>query len=505
MRARWVLPCVAFAVVGAPCLAIAGIIVAGCSLGLDASLIGAGTDGGTAGGDGSPDDGAGGGDGNGDHATQLPPPGFCNQDSDCKITSACVKTTHCDLAIHLCAVDVCPVASCQSAACDTMANTCSVPASFGFHASSFKVTTGGVGCGGNPSRCFAAAYPFVFVGTTNGVVAYQVGDPANSAPPVVPVGGVPFLPSRIVASGRRIYFIGNVVGSGPTYHLAIASLDVPQNPFVTAFSAKTVFVGYPQPSVPEVFPSSDGAIFLVHPDSAKAWPTVLVNAPIQDSTSISLLASPGIAMGASVQAASGARLVTYHWANVTSGYLASFSFENGAGTSNAQNAGEVTATDMGTVYPQGFFAQGGDGSLLWAAPVTNTPDGGTFNTAVARMTWLVADAKATAFTETVKIDVETYQPPIGYGSSVAGPMAWIDANTALVIAAAKQDPTKQASVQVASRTMLPASLLPGRRYVLPVDVNSVGAASSGTYAYALAADDMMNQSATVHIFAPQCM
>ena len=53
--------------------------------------------------------------------------------------------------------------------------------------------------------------------------------------------------------------------------------------------------------------------------------------------------------------------------------------------------------------------------------------------------------------------------------------------------------------------MLPASLLPGRRYVLPVDVNHVGAAASGAFAYALAADDMMNQSATVHVFAPSCM
>ena len=493
-----------FVAIAIPSLACVAIIAAGCSLGLDASLINGGGDGGAAG-DGSHDDVEGGGDGSGDHSTQPPPAGSCNQDSDCKNASACVKATHCDLAIHLCGFDVCPVAACQSAACDTMANMCSVPASFGFHASSFKVTTGGVGCGGVASRCFAAAYPFVFVGTTNGVVAYQVGDPANSAPPVVPVGGLPFLPSRIVSSGRRVYFIGNVVGSGPTYHLAIASLDVPQNPFVTAFAATTAFVGYPQPSAPEVFPSTNGAIFLVYPDSVKAWPTALVNAPIQDSSSISLLASPGIAMGASVVAASGSRLVTYHWADLTNGYMAAFSFENGAGTSNAQNGGETTASDMGTIYPQGFFAQGNDGSLLWSSPATNTPDGGAFNTAAARMTWLVADDKATAFAETVKIDMETYAPPIPYGSSVSGPMAWIDAKTALVIAAAKQDPTKQTSVQIASRTMLPASLLPGRRYVLPVDVNHVGAAASGAFAYALAADDMMNQSATVHVFAPSCM
>ena len=53
--------------------------------------------------------------------------------------------------------------------------------------------------------------------------------------------------------------------------------------------------------------------------------------------------------------------------------------------------------------------------------------------------------------------------------------------------------------------MLPASLLAGHRYVLPVDINHVGAAASGAFAYVLAQDDVMNQSATVHVFSPSCM
>lgn len=500
MRARTI-----FAV-AVPTFALAGavLLAPGCSLGLDASLINADAG---ASGDATASDADGAtGDAPGDRPSVPPPPGACNQDSDCKNASACVKGAHCDLAIHLCGFDVCPVAACQAAACDTMSNTCSVPASFGFHASSFKVTAGGVGCGGlGATRCFAAAYPFVFVGTTNGVVAYNVSDPSSSSPSTVALGGVPFLPTRIVSSGRRVYFIGNVVGSGPTYHLAMAWLDVPQNPFVTSFAASTAFVAYPQASAPEVFPSSNGGIFLVHPDSAKAWPTVLVTAPVQDSSSITMSASPGIAMGASVLGASGSRLVTYHWADAMNGYLAAFSFETAAGTSNAQNGGESTATAMGTIFPQGFFAFGPDGSVLWSTPATNVPDGGAFNTFAARMTWLVADDKAAAFDESNKVDVETYAPPVAYGQSVAGPMAWIDKDTALVIAAAKQDVTKQSAVQVAQKSMLPAALVAGRRYVLPVDVNHVGAAASGGFAYVLAQDDTMNQSATVHVFAPSCM
>jgi len=483
-------------------LASGGIVAAGCSLGLDASLI-------TAGDASIGDDGAAQGDGAadapGDGNNPPPGPGACSKDSDCKPKSACVKSAHCDLSIHRCAFDVCPVNACQSAACDTMSNTCSVPASFGFHASSFKVTQGGVGCGNNPSRCFAAAYPFVFVGTTNGVVAFQVGDPTNSSPQVVPVTGLPFLPTRIVHSGRRVWFFGNVVGSGPTYHVAVAWLDVPQDPFVTSFAATTAFVSYPQSRLPEVFPTTNNAVFLVHADAIAAWPAVLLNAPVQDSSSITLAPSPGISNGASVVGASGARLVTYHWSDAMSGYMAAFSLETAAGTTNAQNDGEMTASAMGTVYPQGYFAFGPDGSVLWSAPATSVPDGGPFNEIAARMTWLVKDDKAKMFSETDKVDVETYAPPVGYGTPVAGPMAWLDANTALVLAAAKQDPAKQSVVQVASRQMLPASLLPGRRYVLPVDIGHSGAAGSGAYGYVLASDDMMNQSATVHVFAPACM
>ena len=36
------------------------------------------------------------------------------------------------------------------------------------------VSVGPIGCGGNLRRCFAASHPFVFVGTTSGVVGYAM-------------------------------------------------------------------------------------------------------------------------------------------------------------------------------------------------------------------------------------------------------------------------------------------------------------------------------------------
>ena len=492
---RWIVGALALVISSAPLFAF------GCSLGLDESLIGAEggapVDGSTPPADGSSPDALG------DGAQPKPGPGACAQDTDCKLTGACVKAARCDKDSHLCMYDVCTTQACQASSCDTQGTTCSVPAAYNFHATSFKVVLGGVGCG-SPSRCFAAAYPFVFVGTTNGVIAYQVGDPTNSAPSPVPVTGLPFLPQQIVSNGRRVYFVGNVVGSGPSYHLAVAWLDVPGDPFVTAFDANTAFVSYPRDVVSGAFAAAGGGLFLGYADASKAFPSVLVNAPIQDSSSLSLFPEPGIATGASIAAASGTRLVTFRWDGANTGYVGLFSFETGAGTANAQNGGEQPATAMGEIYPQGFIAQGVDGSLLFSAPQVSTPDGGAFTTISARMTWLVADGMATTFDATAHVDVESYAfPNNGYGISAAGPMAVIDPTTALVLAASK-DNLQQTSVQVASRTLTPPALLAGRRYVLPVDVNHAGAAGSGGFGYVLAQDDQMNQSATVHIFAPAC-
>ena len=484
-------------------VATSSIAAAGCSLGLDPSLIGKGGDGGGAGGEGGVPGEAGGdakSDAAGDGATQILP-GDCTVDSDCTSTNACVTSTKCDPSSHVCVFDVCPAAACMAAVCDGNTMSCSAPVTYGYHAGSFSVGVGGVGCG-SASRCFAAEYPYVFVGTTNGVVAYRVDDPTDSGPVPVAVDGLPFLPAWMVATGRRIYFVGNVVGSGPTYHVPIAWVDVPQDPFLPQFNATTVFVGYGQPSWSYLFPGATGSAFLVNGDSTQAYPTVLLTAPVADSSTLALSAAPDIAAGASPVAASGSRLVTYRYTNAPD-YLGAFSFETGAGTSAAQNAGEQTTTAMGPVVPQGFVAQGPDGSLLWDAPTATIVDGGPNTTSTSRMAWLLASATATTFDASANVDVETYPMPLGFGTAVAGPMAWIDTNTALVTAAAPED-TTQTSVQIASRAMLPPTVLASHRYVVPVDVGHIGAASSNGFGYVLVQDDPMNATATVHVFAPTC-
>jgi hypothetical protein len=85
---------------------------------------------------------------------------------------------------------------------------------------------------------------------------------------------------------------------------------------------------------------------------------------------------------------------------------------------------------------------------------------------------------------------------------VSGPPLWIDANTALGLAAASSSSTNSTSVQLVNKQ--PAGIVNGTRTLLSVPPGSVGVASSNGFGYVLVEDDPMNQSCHVYIFAPAC-
>jgi hypothetical protein len=474
---------------------------AGCSLGLDEGLLTAIEDDAGSTSD-APIEAAVGdvlaSDASSDVASDAAP---CAKDVDCKSSDACL-VGRCDLALHACVYDTCPTNACQASYCDRASHTCSAPTTYGFHAAAIRVTVGAVGCGGVASRCLAAVAPFVFVGTSNGVIAYVITEPSNPAPAAAPVTGLPFLPAWILGNGRRVYFVGGVVGAGPTYRLPLAWIDVPTDPKTTPLVVHTVLQSYGQPTVSMAFVGGGGSLFLEYADAQKAYPAAFLTAPLQDLDAVRLFPSPGIPVNAAPLAASGSRLVVYRWANDGGALTAYFSFETNAGTANAQNAGEQPQfKEMGPTYSQPVLAAGPDGSLLWSTPSVVVNDGGEPVIRAARMAWLVADQNATKLDATVHVDVETYQPALPWGSNVAGPMAWLDAKTALALAAAP-GVQNQTSVQVATNSPTPAIIGGGRRYVVPVNTTQVGAAASNGLGFVLAAD--ANDAATLHVFAPAC-
>jgi hypothetical protein len=478
----------------------------GCSLGLDKSLIGA-VD-------------AGGGDGNvvvesGSDAPVKPPAdgkapegdapvqvtaGTCNTDSDCTAEAApggsCTTAAKCDPTWHVCLLTTCSVGACKAAVCNTGNQTCSVPTTYGFEATQFSVQAGGVGAGVRFS--IAAAWPFVFVITTNGVVAYNVVDPTNSDPPTVPLHGVPFIPIATLAVGRRVYFLNGTQGQGPTYREAVAWVDVPQDSLLTDLTAQSAFVGTPDDGVVNVLTNGSNGAFVVY-GSGTAYPTANVAPPLDDTTVLTPFPNPGLATGAAIAASSGARLVTYRYDS--SALLPNFAMVNGAGSSTAQTTGEEAIDVFGPLANQAYFGTGGDGSLLWTTGVYALNDAGApAGIATARLTWLLDSATAANFDTSVYLDIETYSPPTG--AVVTGPPLWIDANTALGLAAASSASPDTTSVQLVTKS--PAAVDVGTRTLLSASPSLVGVAASGGFGYVLAQDDPKNLTCSVYIFAPSC-
>jgi hypothetical protein len=434
-----------------------------------------------------------------------PDGGMCTTDTQCTASNACL-TGRCDQVRHVCVYDVCKQVACKSSECDVMSRTCSAPVAYGFHAASFKVSAGPIGCGGSAARCIAANYPFVFVGTTNGVVAYSVADIDSSSPNQIPVTGLPFLPTAMVSSGARVYFLASPIGTGPSYKLQVAWVDVPVDPLAGSMAAQTVLLGYPAATVQAMFASQLGGVLVAAADPSKFYPSAQLLAPLMDLAQLQIFPNAGIPAGSVPVTASGDRVVSYRWDGNNAAYAPYFSLETGAGTASAQNAGEQgLVTTMGPVHSASVFSQGNDGSVLWAAPsVSVGADGAPPTIRSVRLAWILGGASGMQFDARTFVDVEPYSPeePLGNGPALLGPVAWVDAQTALVLAASPSN-TSQTSVQVATRSGAMAQLAAGKRYVLPNTTDKLGAASTNGIAYVLADD--ASDSATVHVFAPGCM
>ena len=471
-------------------LALAG----GCSLGLDPNKI--------PGADASFE-------GGGDAGVDAPNPLACKADPDCKSSNGCLTGSCTDAGE--CEYTTCKTtAACTAEVCDEGSHTCSAPSPLGFHAGSFHVSIGAAGCNGNnpgggagARRCLAAVYPFVFFGTTNGVVAYPVDDPTANNPPAIQVGGLPFLPSYIVASGKTVYFVGTVQGAGPLYKLPIASVTVPKDPSVGTITADAVFDTVDQPSVDLVVPDGAGGIYLVHHDATKFDPARDVTAPLKDLDTLTFYSSSGLPANSLVSAASGKRLVTFRPQN--GGQFDSFfSLVTNAATSGAQDPGEQSMlASMGQNYQNHYLAQTPSGGVLWSAESVSIPDGGPTTTTSARVAWVLQDQSATSFNAQTHVDVSTYNLSGLPTPDLSGPLAWIDDTDAIVISALPGN-TAQSTVQVATRNGTP-SVVPGRSFTLPFHPSELAVTSSNGFAYVATPDQTNpNSAANIHVFAATC-
>jgi hypothetical protein len=482
------------------------LTIASCSLGLDESLIGRVDEAGAV--DAPVVETAAPVDAGGD--STLPPiqpeGGVCTQDSDCKGTGGCL-TAKCDLPRKACVFDVCRDQACSSAACDEAAMKCGAAKPYKYRASQFAVGAQ-IGCGGNLGRCFAAVYPFVFVGTTNGVLAFAADDPQNPTPTSVPITGLGFVPNQIIASGSRMYFLGTPAGAGAMSRVPIAYVDVPPNPFANKIRVTTVLAAFSRPASDPVtlFPRGNDTALLVDQSVNAAYASAAVEPPLPEP--VMLTSNPvAVSAQASPLAVSGSRLVV---GQVTGAGTPIFAFVNGAGSATATTTMDTVIATAAPATGPTFFAQSADGALFWAYLSLTSPPGqpGPPFPAIraAKGYFLVADGNA-AFDPAAGIDLEVYGgAPLGTPS--VGPVALLDSKTAMVTVASPANPTMQSNVEFVTRTPALAIVknadMSPRRFPITLAVSQLAAAGSNGLGYVLAVDPQAPAAPTVYVFDPAC-
>jgi len=476
-------------------------VLASCSLDLDESLIGRTPDGSVPEAD-TPDTFAP------DASDGAPPPinpegGVCTKDDDCKGTAGCIAAK-CDVARKACVFEVCRQTACSSSTCNVAASTCAAPSKpYKFRAGQFPVNAP-VGCGGALSRCFAAVYPFVFVGTQNGVLAFAGSDPQSAAPTPVPVAGLGFVPVQVVASGSRVYFLGSATGSGATSRLPIAWADVPPDPFATKITATTVLATLNRPAGEPLvlFPRATDTALLVDFAPAASYASVAIEPPLVEPLALNATPVTFVA-GASPLAASGTRLVL---GQINAAGGAQLAFVTNAGSAAPTTSPDVAIPSAAPASAPAYFAQSPEGAVFWSYVSLTSPPAGLPPPAVraARVSFLTADGAA-AFEPAAALDVELFGgAPLG--TPAAGPVAMLDANTAIVLTAIPANPA-QTNVQFVTRTPLAvvknADGTP-RRFPLTLGVSQLAAAGSSGLGYVLAVDPAAPATPSVFVFDPAC-
>ncbi len=477
-----------------------GIVGAACSLDLDENLINLGPDGGLPDGalpDGALPDGA---------LPDAPPPvpdaSTCTKDDDCKTTHGCLKGK-CDLARKACVYDVCRNAACSSAACTTSSQTCGAAAPYKYRATSFLV-------GAQVIARAAAVHPYLFLGTGNGFVAFNMSNPANPNPPQVPVVGLGFIPNQFVTSGSRVYFLGNSVGANPS-RLPIAWIDVPADPFAAKLTVQSALPLYNRPAGdgPTMLARGGDSALIMKVDQAQNYPTAFVSAPFVEPFTVTTTPLTFTA-GTGPVAVSGTRLVMRGINGATNVF--SFGLIQTAGGPNPQNLGDTVMADAGAASSE-QYAQSADGAVLWVThalttiPNPNPPPPTVTVVRAIRAYFLIANEQANV-DQSAGIDVETYNPPIvGPGGAVIGPSAMLDSKTAMVVHAAKEN-LNQTAVQFIRRDPLEVikeGAAP-KRVVLPIAPGTVVAAAGSNGVGYIVANDVVGPptNATVYVFDPAC-
>lgn len=477
-------------------------LVLSCSLGLDESKIAPDNEAGRF--DSATGEDSGGDAGDGGTNPTLPEAGACTKDDECPTANhACLKA-RCDLAAKRCIYDVCRPMACNAGACDPAAKTCGAPKTYTYKVTQFQV--------GAPVQRLASVYPWLFVQTQTGIVAFNVSNPTAAPPPKVPVSGLGFVPTQMVATANRVFFLSPPAGpANAASTVPLAWIDVPADPFVTRIDAHTVLATYSRPANETAIllprESDTALLYSIVGGPQPNFPATIVQPPLVEP--LTLTATPILFQAGQTAAnvISGSRFLMQQ---VDGNGMTTFGIVNGAGTTAPTNGGVYSFADAGPVAGPQAFAVAPNGAVFWSIASLNMPPGPPETlTRAVRGQFLFANGTAD-YDRPGAFDVEVYtNPAVGPGASVAGPVTMLDAETVMILAAARENPGAQTAVQFAKRNPLGivknADGTTPKRLVLPIAVSTfVGATSSNGVAYAAANETMPTPNSTVYVFDPAC-
>jgi hypothetical protein len=343
----------------------------------------------------------------------------CTKDSDCIPPNGCY-TPHCDTVLSACTYALCEESgrSCSIGTCNEATFRCGDYRSYGFRSGTYSVPAVTLGCQTMADGCVAAVFPFLFLGTTSGLVALRIDDLVATAPTRVAIQDLAIEPQQIVASGRRIWIVGQMQGAEPPYRIPLATIAVPSNPLVTEVHGELSLIDYPFPKV-TAFPAPGEGVFLALNESAEGLPTAVVHAPLKEQAALGVVnpvdaAPPEVAPaypmvtvpsppGSTIVAASGERLLAYRPSST-------FNLITKPGVAGASVGPDLTLTPPPTPLLRARFAEGPDGVVTMSEPVA--VDAGDCNcTSRQRLQWVLGSGIATVLEANVFVEPESYQNP----------------------------------------------------------------------------------------------
>ncbi|MBK6691071.1 MAG: hypothetical protein IPG50_02525 [Myxococcales bacterium] len=341
-----------------------------------------------------------------DTGTVKPGETACVDDSQCPVKGCFSGRCVPGATGKVCLYEVCPAPSaCTHRAC--VNGACVDPATpHRFLATKMTLGKEGLGCGDKLASCVAIVHPFAFVGhkTAPGPTAYPIvdftaGDAGEAVPPqALRIEGAEFIVTRIVASGRRVWVIGQPSSSNS---VDIAWIDVP----VGADQAKLVATGRgfialnPGDAIEEVFASKgEGIVAFLRPKPSEPRYAAVIN--VESNNTVS--STPKFTQiqdwngVAPLLTSSGDRVIAGQ-APVDAGFLVEILKGAGTATAIAQGQRDLAALAMGPIFNDVRLASTPLGAVVAIAPTAAVVDGGVVGFDGIEVSWILEGADDNTF------------------------------------------------------------------------------------------------------------